>query len=89
MKERHAMTPETVKFMFNRLYRHIASGYQHGMTFGELLEWAAKRKIDDDTFMDMLDTMEKESLVVRRGETYLCFLDNHSALELAKHQRQA
>jgi hypothetical protein len=67
------MTEEQIKFTFNLLYRLIATESHDGtqyITFGELVNWAAARKIDDDTFLTMIDNMETCGLVTRQGERY-------------------
>ena len=64
------MTEEQVKFYFNAIYRLIIDA-PNGISFGELIEYANKRKLDDDLFMDMLDDLEMTIKVVKRdGETY-------------------
>jgi hypothetical protein len=64
------MTQEAVKFMFNLMYRHIAVSSHSKVSFGQLVDWARLRKIDDETFLSMIDGMEKSGLVIRQGEIY-------------------
>jgi hypothetical protein len=63
------MTEEQVKFMFNQVFRMIDWSPQ-GMSFGEIIEWAAKSKLDDETLLTILDGLEASELVVRQGERY-------------------
>jgi hypothetical protein len=78
MEERQAMTEEQIKFWFNSMYRHIKYSGEFGFTFGELVDWANKRKIDDEVFLWILDGMEANRLVTRQGEKYM-------ALEQVEH----
>jgi hypothetical protein len=69
MEEQRLMTEEQVKFWFNQVFRMIDFA-PNGLTFGYLIEWAAKSKLDDNTFLAILDGLETEKLVVRQGERY-------------------
>jgi hypothetical protein len=40
------------------------------MSFGEIIEWAAKSKLDDETLLTILDGLEASELVTRQGERY-------------------
>jgi hypothetical protein len=64
------MTEEQVKFWFNQVYRKILLASPRGMSFGEIVDWASKAKLSDDTFLTILDELEMEKLVVRQGERY-------------------
>jgi hypothetical protein len=68
MEERQEMTEEQFKFMFNLMYRYINAC--RDCDFGDLIDWAARHRVDDDTLMSMLDDMEESKLVVRQGERY-------------------
>jgi hypothetical protein len=65
------MTEEQVKFMFNQVFRMIDWASPKGISFGEIIEWAAKSKLDDETLLTILDGLEKSELVVRQGEQYI------------------
>ena len=69
------MTEEQYKFYFNSMYRLICYRHSNGIRFGELLDYAMSRKIDDEIFLSMLDGMEMDGLVTRRGETYIVALE--------------
>lgn len=66
------MTEEQVKFYFNQVYRHILEAPR---SFGELVDYASRRKLDDDMFMTMLDTLESSGIVKLSGETYSVALE--------------
>jgi hypothetical protein len=40
------------------------------VSFGQLVDWARIRKIDDETFLSMIDGMEASGLIIRQGEVY-------------------
>ena len=68
------MTEEQIKFYFNAVFRYIQAS-PNGVNFGELVEYALVRKLDDDMFMAMLDQLEKSDIVIRVGETYSTALE--------------
>jgi hypothetical protein len=65
------MTEEQVKFKFNLIYRWIVRSKEYGVSFGDLVIWAYNQGLDDELFLEMLDEMEKDGLVIRQGETYV------------------
>jgi hypothetical protein len=63
------MTEEQTKFMVNRIYRMISNS-PNGMSFGELINWASRCRLNDQTFLDLIDALEMSKLVTRQGERY-------------------
>jgi hypothetical protein len=62
------MTEEQIKFYFILIYKLIKD--YPGVTFGELVDYGAKRKLQDDLFLAMLDQMESSGLAIRKGEQF-------------------
>ena len=69
------MTEEQIKFYFNHIYRFIGASKANGVVFGSLVDYATLRKMDDDTFLAILDQMESSGLIFHKGETYFVALE--------------
>jgi hypothetical protein len=63
------MIEEQIKFMVNRIVRMIDNS-PDGMSFGELINWADRCRLKDQTFLDIMDALEASKLVVRQGDSY-------------------